>query len=131
MTPSTATGVYLAAFALSARHYSTVDPRRRPVSEVVRKRVADEEGGAGVEWALDPVTRRNRHAFYVNDPRRGSITAFSSANTADIFDFLMETEGLKLSETVERPCGEAGCSHSPRRARKACVIRARARVCTR
>ncbi|MGY6569088.1 MAG: DNA primase [Salinarimonas sp.] len=81
---------------------------RLPVSEVVRKRVQMKK--AGREWkGLSPFNQEKTPSFYVND-QKGFYHCFSSGKHGDIFDFLMETEGLSFPETVERLAGEAGVS---------------------
>ncbi len=79
---------------------------RLPVSEVVRRRVQMKK--AGREWkGLSPFNQEKTPSFYVND-QKGFYHCFSSGKHGDIFDFLMETEGLSFPETVERLAADAG-----------------------
>ncbi|TVR10451.1 MAG: DNA primase [Salinarimonadaceae bacterium] len=79
---------------------------RLPVSEVVGKRVLLKK--AGREWkGLSPFNAEKSPSFFVND-QKGFYHCFSSGKHGDIFDFLMETEGLSFPETVERLASEAG-----------------------
>src|SRR5215469_17867310 len=79
---------------------------RLPVSEVVAKRVKLRRQGR--EWAaLSPFTSEKTPSFFVND-QKGFFHDFSSGKHGDIFDFLMETEGLGFPEAVERLAGMAG-----------------------
>ncbi|MCG6122789.1 MAG: DNA primase [Microvirga sp.] len=79
---------------------------RLPVSEVVGKRVRLKK--AGREWkGLSPFNAEKSPSFFVND-QKGFYHCFSSGKHGDIFDFLMETEGLSFPETVERLASEAG-----------------------
>jgi DNA primase len=77
-----------------------------PVSEVVRRRVKLSK--AGREWkGLSPFNTEKTPSFTVND-QKGFYHCFSSGNHGNIFDFVMETEGLSFPEAVERLAGEAG-----------------------
>ena len=79
---------------------------------------------AGREWrGLSPFNAEKTPSFYVNDQKQ-FYHDFSSGKNGNIFDFLMETEGLTFPEAVERLAGEAGLD-LPRRGRP--VGRARAR----
>ena len=79
---------------------------RLPVSEVVGKRVKLQKQGR--EWAgLSPFTAEKTPSFFVND-QKGFYHDFSSGKHGDMFDFLMETEGLSFPEAVERLAGMAG-----------------------
>jgi DNA primase len=79
---------------------------RLPVSEVVGKRVKLRKQGR--EWAgLSPFTSEKTPSFFVNDVK-GRFFDFSSQKDGDIFDFLIETEGLSFPEAVERLAGMAG-----------------------
>ena len=56
----------------------------------------------GREWAgLSPFTQEKTPSFFVND-QKGFYHDFSSQKHGDVFDFLMETEGLTFPEAVER-----------------------------
>ena len=87
---------------------------RLPVSEVVGKRVKLKKQGR--EWAgLSPFNAEKTPSFFVND-QKGFYHDFSSSKHGDVFDFLMETEGLSFPEAVERLAGMAGLPmpvHSP------------------
>ncbi len=79
---------------------------RLPVSTVVGRRVALKK--AGREWkGLSPFNAEKTPSFYVNDQKQ-FYHCFSSGKHGDIFDFVMETEGLSFPETVERLAAEAG-----------------------
>src|SRR6201993_4424163 len=79
---------------------------RLPVSEVVGRRVKLRK--AGREWkALSPFNQEKTPSFTVND-QKGFFHDFSSGKHGDIFDFVMETEGLTFPEAVERLAGMAG-----------------------
>jgi DNA primase len=79
---------------------------RLPVSEVVGKRVKLRKQGR--EWAgLSPFTSEKTPSFFVNDVK-GRFFDFSSQKDGDIFDFLIETEGVSFPEAVERLAGMAG-----------------------
>jgi DNA primase len=79
---------------------------RLPVSEVVGKRVKLRKQGR--EWAgLSPFTAEKTPSFFVND-QKGRYFDFSSNKNGDVFNFLMDTEGLTFPEAVERLAGMAG-----------------------
>lgn len=79
---------------------------RLPVSEVVRRRVKLQK--AGREWkGLSPFGSEKTPSFFVNDAKMAWFD-FSSGKNGNVFDFVMETEGLTFPETVERLAGEAG-----------------------
>src|SRR5215468_9145575 len=79
---------------------------RLPVSEVVGRRVKLRK--AGREWkGLSPFNKEKTPSFTVND-QKGFFHDFSSGKHGDIFDFVMETEGLTFPEAVERLAGMAG-----------------------
>lgn len=79
---------------------------RIPTSTVVGRRVALKK--AGREWkGLSPFNAEKTPSFYVNDQKQ-FYHCFSSGKHGDIFDFLMETEGLTFPEAVERLANEAG-----------------------
>jgi DNA primase len=79
---------------------------RLPVSEVVGKRVKLKKQGR--EWAgLSPFTAEKTPSFFVND-QKGRYFDFSSNKNGDVFNFLMDTEGLSFPEAVERLAGMAG-----------------------
>src|SRR5580704_16644962 len=73
---------------------------RLPVSEVVGKRIKLRK--AGREWrGLSPFNKEKTPSFFVND-QKGMWFDFSSQKNGNIFDFVMQTEG------VERLAGIAG-----------------------
>src|ERR1700712_5175672 len=79
---------------------------RLPVSEVVGRRVKLKK--AGREWrGLSPFNAEKTPSFYVNDGKMAWFD-FSSGKNGNIFDFVMETEGLSFPEAVERLASQAG-----------------------
>ncbi|WP_407176752.1 DNA primase [Bradyrhizobium sp. STM 3562] len=79
---------------------------RLPVSEVVGKRVKLKR--AGREWkGLSPFQQEKTPSFTVND-QKGFYHDFSSGKHGNIFDFVMETEGVGFIEAVERLAAMAG-----------------------
>src|ERR1700693_5082975 len=73
---------------------------RLPVSEAVGKRVKLKR--AGREWkGLSPFQQEKTPSFTVND-QKGFYYDFSSGKHGNIFDFVMETEGVTFPEAVER-----------------------------
>ena len=79
---------------------------RLPVSEVVSKRVKLKR--AGREWkGLSPFQQEKSPSFTVND-QKGFYHDFSSGKHGNIFDFIMETEGVPFPEAVERLASLAG-----------------------
>jgi DNA primase len=79
---------------------------RLPVSEVVRKRVKLQK--AGREWkGLSPFNKEKTPSFFVNDQKQAWFD-FSSGKNGNIFDFVMQTEGLSFPEAVERLAALAG-----------------------
>ncbi len=79
---------------------------RLPVSEVVGRRVKLKKQGR--EWrGLSPFNKERTPSFFVND-QKGFYHDFSSGKHGDIFNFLMETEGVSFPEAVERLAGMAG-----------------------
>ncbi len=81
---------------------------RLPVSEVVGKRVKLRK--AGREWkGLSPFNKEKTPSFFVND-QKSAWFDFSSGKNGNIFDFVMQTEGLSFPEAVERLARLAGLS---------------------
>ncbi len=81
---------------------------RLPVSEVVGKRVKLRK--AGREWkGLSPFNKEKTPSFFVND-QKAMWFDFSSGKNGNIFDFVMQTEGLSFPEAVERLAAQAGIS---------------------
>ena len=79
---------------------------RLPVSEVVGRRVKLRK--AGREWkGLSPFNKEKTPSFTVSDDK-GFYHDFSSGKHGNIFDFLMETEGVSFPEAVERLAEMAG-----------------------
>src|ERR1700736_4801461 len=79
---------------------------RLQVSEVVGRRVKLKKSGR--EWkGLSPFQQEKTPSFFVNDQKQAWFD-FSSGKNGNIFDFLIESEGLSFPEAVERLAGEAG-----------------------
>jgi DNA primase len=79
---------------------------RLPVSEVVRGRVKLVR--AGREWkGLSPFNAEKTPSFFVNDQKMAWFD-FSAGKNGNIFDFVMETEGLPFPDAVERLARDAG-----------------------
>src|ERR1700686_5852151 len=79
---------------------------RLPVSEVVGKRVKLKR--AGREWkGLSPFQQEKTPSFTVNDQKQ-FYHDFSTGKHGNIFDFVMETEGVSFPEAVERLASIAG-----------------------
>jgi DNA primase len=79
---------------------------RLPVSEVVGKRVKLRK--AGREWkGLSPFQQEKTPSFTVNDQKQFYYD-FSSGKHGNIFDFVMDTEGVTFPEAVERCAAMAG-----------------------
>src|SRR6202035_2338737 len=63
---------------------------------------------AGREWrGLSPFNKEKTPSFFVNDQKQAWFD-FSSGKNGNIFDFLMETEGVSFPEAVERLASMAG-----------------------
>lgn len=79
---------------------------RLQVSEVVGRRVKLKK--AGREWkGLSPFQQEKTPSFFVNDQKQAWFD-FSSGKNGNIFDFLVQTEGLSFPEAVERLAAMAG-----------------------
>jgi DNA primase len=79
---------------------------RLSVSEVVGQRVKLQKSGR--EWkGLSPFGKEKTPSFFVNDQKQAWFD-FSSGKNGNIFDFLMQTEGLPFPEAVERLAAMAG-----------------------
>src|SRR6476660_8006762 len=79
---------------------------RLPASEVVGRRVKLRK--AGREWkGLSPFNKEKTPSFFVND-QKAMWFDFSSGKNGNIFDFVMQTEGLTFPEAVERLAQQAG-----------------------
>ena len=80
--------------------------RALPVSEVVGRRVTLKK--AGREWkGLSPFNKEKTPSFFVND-QKAAWFDFSSGKNGNIFDFVMQTEGVTFPEAVERLASMAG-----------------------
>ncbi len=93
---------------------------RLPVSEVVGRRVKLQK--AGREWkGLSPFNKEKTPSFFVNDQKQAWFD-FSSGKNGDIFDFVMETEGVDVPRSG-RAAGAAWpacrCRSSPRKKKRA------------
>ncbi len=79
---------------------------RLPVSDVVRTRVKLTK--AGREWrGLSPFNAERTPSFFVNDQKMAWFD-HSAGKNGNIFDFVMETEGLSFPEAVARLAEQAG-----------------------
>src|ERR1700716_2228901 len=79
---------------------------RLPVSEVVGRRVKLKR--AGREWkGLSPFQQEKTPSFTVNDQKQ-FYHDFSTGKHGNIFDFVMETEGVSFPEAVERLASMGG-----------------------
>ncbi|MFI5015297.1 MAG: DNA primase [Hyphomicrobiales bacterium] len=79
---------------------------RLPVSQVVGRRVRLVK--AGREWkGLSPFNAEKSPSFFVNDQKQAWFD-FSAGKNGNIFDFVIESEGLSFPEAVERLAAEAG-----------------------
>src|SRR5690348_3295062 len=79
---------------------------RLPVSEVVGRRVKLVRAGREMK-GLSPFNKEKTPSFFVNDAKMMWFD-FSSGKNGNIFDFLMETEGVSFPEAVERMAQLAG-----------------------
>ncbi len=81
---------------------------RLPMSQVAGRRVRLKKEGR--EWrGLSPFTAEKTPSFYVND-QKARFFDFSAGKNGNIFDFVMETEGVTFPEAVERLAADAGLS---------------------
>src|ERR1700758_2496405 len=79
---------------------------RLAISEVAGRRV--KLARAGREFVgLSPFNEEKTPSFTVND-QKGFFHDFSSGKHGDIFNFVMETEGVAFPEAVERLASLAG-----------------------
>src|ERR1700759_3539547 len=81
---------------------------RLPVSEVVGQRVKLKRAGREFK-GLSPFQQEKTPSFTVND-QKGFYHDFSTGKHGNIFDFIMETEGVSFPEAVERLASMAGMS---------------------
>lgn len=79
---------------------------RLPVSEVVGRRVKLKKSGREFK-GLSPFNKEKTPSFFVNDSKAAWFD-FSSGKNGNIFDFLMQTEGVSFPEAVERLAAMAG-----------------------
>ena len=79
---------------------------RLPVSEVVGRRVKLKRAGKEFK-GLSPFKQERTPSFTVND-QKGFYHCFASGKHGNIFDFIMETEGLGFVEAVEAAASQAG-----------------------
>src|SRR5215472_4987673 len=79
---------------------------RLPVSEVVGKRVKLKRAGREFK-GLSPFQQEKTPSFTVNDQKQ-FYHDFSTGKHGNIFDFVMETEGVTFPEAVERLASLAG-----------------------
>jgi DNA primase len=79
---------------------------RLPVSEVVGRRVKLRKAGRELK-GLSPFNKEKTPSFFVND-QKAMWFDFSSGKNGNIFDFVMQTEGVSFPEAVERLAGQAG-----------------------
>src|ERR1700686_4241856 len=79
---------------------------RLPVSEVVGRRVKLKRAGKEFK-GLSPFQQEKTPSFTVNDQKQ-FYHDFSSGKHGNIFDFVMETEGVTFPEAVERLASLAG-----------------------
>lgn len=79
---------------------------RLPVSEVVGKRVKLRRAGKEYK-GLSPFKQEKTPSFTVND-QKGFYHCFATGKHGNIFDFIMETEGLGFVEAVEIAASQAG-----------------------
>ncbi len=84
---------------------------RVSISSVVGRRVSWDRRksnvGKGDFWACCPFHAEKSPSFHVDD-RKGFYHCFGCKASGDIFTFLIEKEGLKYPEAVERLAMEAG-----------------------
>src|SRR3981081_4841773 len=84
---------------------------RLPVSEVVGRRVKLKKAGREFK-GLSPFQQEKTPAFTVNDQKQ-FYHDFSTGKHGNIFDFVMETEGVNFVEAVERLASMAGLPLPP------------------
>jgi DNA primase len=83
---------------------------RLPVSQVVSRKVDLKRAGRELK-GFSPFKEEKTPSFVVND-QKGFYHCFATGEHGDIFTFLMKTEGLTLTEAVERLAREAGISRA-------------------
>jgi DNA primase len=73
---------------------------KMPISTVIGKRVTLRKQGH--EWTgASPFTPGDASSLFVSD-KKGVYHDFSTGKHGDVFDFVMETEGLSRAEAIER-----------------------------
>jgi DNA primase len=82
--------------------------RRTDLVRLVSRRVKLQRRGR-VFWGLCPFHKEKSASFKVESERR-NYKCFGCGASGDAFKWLMDTEGLKFPEAVERLAGEAGVS---------------------
>src|SRR5215216_2385113 len=79
---------------------------RLPASEAVGRRVKLKKAGREFK-GLSPFQQEKTPSFFVNDEKQAWFD-FSSGLNGNIFDFVMQTEGVNFPEAVERLAAMAG-----------------------
>ena len=101
---------------------------RLPVSEVVGRRVQLKK--AGREWkGLSPFNKEKTPSFFVND-QKAAWFDFSSGKNGNIFDFVMQTEGVNVPGSGGAARLDGGHAAAESRRRKPRRARSGARRCT-
>jgi DNA primase len=84
----------------SSQKFLSAIRARMPISMVVGQRVALRKQGR--EWTgASPFTPGDTSSLFVSD-EKGIYHDFSSNKHGDVFDFVMETEGVSRTEAIER-----------------------------
>jgi DNA primase len=79
---------------------------KTPLSTIVSRHVALRRQGR--EWTgLSPFQPEKTPSFFVND-EKGFYHDFASGKHGDVFDFLVETEGVSHAAAVDRLATAAG-----------------------
>ena len=89
---------------------------RLPVSEVVRRRVKLRRPGASGRGCRRSMRKRRRPSSSMT--RRWPGSTSRPASNGNVFDFVMETEGLSFPEAVERLAGRSRAVAAHRRRRR-------------
>lgn len=93
---------------------------RLPISHVIGRTLALKKQGREYA-ALSPFNQEKTPSFFVNDDKQ-FYHCFSSGKHGDIFQWLVDTQGLTFPEAVERLAEEAGVAlpaPDPQQARRA------------
>jgi len=84
---------------------------RLPISSVIGRRVQFDpkksNPARGVYWACCPFHGEKTPSFSCDDPR-GFYHCFGCGRSGDVFQFLIDLDGLSFNETVERLAEQAG-----------------------